>query len=129
MIDDDYKSILKPNANVLGTEILQDLKGRSECEDKNQLPVTSTKGQNICARVCASPRIWTIQAQMSEPRGEFDDEPVHCIFPESLHHCEGSPPIWGGRDGWSREGWHAPQPSLNSRLTKDQASFAVHAKY
>lgn len=39
------------------------------------------------------------------------------------------PPIWGGRDGWSREGWHAPQPSLNSRLTKGQASFAVHAKY
>ena len=38
--DQGYKSILKPNANVLGTEILQDLKGRSECEDKNQLPVT-----------------------------------------------------------------------------------------
>lgn len=36
----DYKSILKPNANVLGTEILQDLKGRSEYEDKNQLPLT-----------------------------------------------------------------------------------------
>ena len=31
---------------------------------------------------------------MSEARDEFDDEPVHCLFPESLHHCEGSSPSW-----------------------------------
>lgn len=76
----------------------------------------------MCARVYASPRIWTTQVQMSEARDEFDDEPGHCLFPESLHHCEGSPPSLG-RKGWLEQGRVACSPAQPQQQTHKRPAF------